>query len=294
MPSPLLLSFENPGELDPQLIQLLGVNVKESASPIGFFGTGLKYALASLLRWGDRVEIQTGSASFTFETSPAVIRGREFELVEMIGRVDRRTLGFTTDLGKSWKPWMVYRELACNALDEGGAGAAQQLPRRPKPQAGLTRVLVEGESLREAHEQRAEFLLAPSRPPLASTDRLEIHPGPSPTIFYRGVRVFRAKEPFAFTFNILSSLGLSEDREASAWEVEWEIKSMIAQLDDEAIIEAVLRSEGPERNFDWAYITLGELFKSVRDRLQSSAASLHRSLLPRSTAEICPTCGKPF
>lgn len=41
-----MLTFHNPGELDPRLITTFGVSIKESTNPIGYFGTGLKYALA--------------------------------------------------------------------------------------------------------------------------------------------------------------------------------------------------------------------------------------------------------
>lgn len=57
-----MIVFENEGEIDPQLIMLIGVNVKASDSAIGFFGTGLKYAIACLLRWGEEIEIQSGTS----------------------------------------------------------------------------------------------------------------------------------------------------------------------------------------------------------------------------------------
>lgn len=50
--------FENPGEIDPRMISTFGVNVKENDSAIGFFGTGLKYAIAILLRNHHRISIQ--------------------------------------------------------------------------------------------------------------------------------------------------------------------------------------------------------------------------------------------
>lgn len=39
------LVFSNPGTLEMELVKLLGVSVKETNDPIGFFGTGLKYAM---------------------------------------------------------------------------------------------------------------------------------------------------------------------------------------------------------------------------------------------------------
>lgn len=49
--------FENPGELDLNALRIMGVSVKQSDSPIGMFGTGLKYAVATAMRLGGSVEI---------------------------------------------------------------------------------------------------------------------------------------------------------------------------------------------------------------------------------------------
>ncbi|HEX4610447.1 MAG TPA: hypothetical protein VH092_19815, partial [Urbifossiella sp.] len=43
------LVFSNPGAIDINLVKLLGVSVKDSDNAIGFFGTGMKYALACTL-----------------------------------------------------------------------------------------------------------------------------------------------------------------------------------------------------------------------------------------------------
>lgn len=113
-----MIIFENSGEIDPRLISLIGVNVKERSNAIGYFGTGLKYAVACLLRWGEKLTVQSGLAEFTFDTEEAKIRGQSFGVLVMRSAVDHLQLGFTTDLGKRWEPWMVYRELWCNAHDE--------------------------------------------------------------------------------------------------------------------------------------------------------------------------------
>src|SRR6185437_6468608 len=108
--------FENRGEIDPIAIRTFGVSVKESENPIGFFGTGLKYALAILLRTKHRITIQSGERVLHVGTREAVVRGERFDLITL----DGEPLGFTTQVGKTWAVWMAYRELYCNARDEGG------------------------------------------------------------------------------------------------------------------------------------------------------------------------------
>lgn len=55
-----MILFQNPGEIDLLSIASFGVSVKEGENPIGFFGTGLKYAIAVLLRTGHRITVMTG------------------------------------------------------------------------------------------------------------------------------------------------------------------------------------------------------------------------------------------
>lgn len=45
-----MIIFRNKGVIDPKSITTFGVSSKENPGAIGFFGTGLKYAIAILLR----------------------------------------------------------------------------------------------------------------------------------------------------------------------------------------------------------------------------------------------------
>src|SRR5579863_6415046 len=114
MPNEPYLLFSNPGVLDMNLVKLLGVSVKESESPIGFFGTGLKYAMAVALRIGGSMTIFVDGAKYEVNGRKVTLRDKEFTQVML----NDEPLGFTTELGKQWEPWMVVRELYSNALDE--------------------------------------------------------------------------------------------------------------------------------------------------------------------------------
>src|ERR1700676_3943518 len=93
--------FENPGEIDAAAIATFGVSVKESDNPIGFFGTGLKYALAILLRTGHKVSIQSGERAHAFSLQEVTIRSFPFSVVCM----DGAPMGFTDAVGKTWVVW---------------------------------------------------------------------------------------------------------------------------------------------------------------------------------------------
>ena len=109
------LYFVNPGEIDRQLITTLGVNVKDADSPIGYFGTGLKFAIAVVLRGRGQIRIWVGESLIEFFSEPRTIRGKEFQIVILRENNIDRELSFTVDLGRNWEPWMALRELWSNA-----------------------------------------------------------------------------------------------------------------------------------------------------------------------------------
>jgi hypothetical protein len=71
------LVFSNPGTLELDFVKLMGVSVKESADPIGFFGTGLKYAMATALRLGGEMTIFTNGQRYeVLHTCPTFVSRR--------------------------------------------------------------------------------------------------------------------------------------------------------------------------------------------------------------------------
>lgn len=203
-----IVVFENPGEIDPLVIKTFGVSVKEGDNPIGFFGTGLKYALAILLRTGHEVVIQAGERTLRIGKLETAIRNHPFNLITM----DGEPLGFTDAVGKTWEVWMAYRELYCNCKDEAGSVfVAEQMP---EPKAGVTRIIVVGDEFRTQHENRSVFILVGE--PFLKLDGCEVYPGESRGVFYRGMLVHRFPNAqlSRFTYNLTRSVDLTEDRTA--------------------------------------------------------------------------------
>lgn len=295
-----MIIFENSGEIDPQLITLIGVNVKESESAIGYFGTGLKYAIACISRWGEMILIQSGLAEFNFTCEKSTIRGREFGVLVMNGQVDSLRLGFTTDLGKNWEPWMVYRELWCNAYDESKP-VVYEADRAPKAKEGLTRVIVMGSLIEKAHLDRAQFILQKDRKLLHSPTGLEIYEGEGNRIFYRGIAVQKLEKSSCYTYNITEKLYLTEDRTAGAWQTDLIIARGLAEIEDQKLIDQTLAAptDKYESRLDYDYVqSPGEVW---RDRAAHFVASrpmeVHASVRRKFTEQVvkvCPTCKRPM
>lgn len=240
--------FENLGEIDPLMIRTFGVSVKESDNPIGFFGTGLKYALAILLRTNHTVLIQSGERILAFGTREAVLRKQPFNLITM----DGDPLGFTDAVGKTWEVWMAYRELYCNCRDENGEiYSAHEIP---EPTAGITRVVVCGEEFLTQHEHRDVFILEGK--PVLELDGCEIHQGESRGIFYRGMLVYHMPKAqlSRFTYNLTRPVDLTEDRTAKypSFLPMYLAASILGAEDDSFLRELlVLPNQYYEHHFDF-------------------------------------------
>lgn len=200
-----MLVFQNNGLIDVFGITTFGASAKESENPIGFFGTGLKYAISVILRHKGKISIWRGNEEFEFSTKIIDSRGKSFEVITMNGE----PLSFTTELGKTWEMWQAFRELFCNAKDEGGD--CKQMSRYDvRPSAETTVICVESREMDDAYSQVDSIIL--NAKVIYQNNKIRIFSGNSDYLFYRGVRVGSFNKPTFFTYDILQSTTLSEDR----------------------------------------------------------------------------------
>lgn len=194
--------FKNKGIIDLSAVTTFGVNVKENENPFGFFGTGLKYAIAILLRENQAVIIYTGTEKHEFTTVNKNIRGKSFDIICM----DDRELGFTLELGKTWALWQAYRELYCNTLDEDGEITTNMR----EPGDDETLIVVEGEAFFDKHCANDKIILQTQ--PHYQAYGLDIHLGASNAMHMKTVRVRELPQAGIFTYNMTKPVQLTEDR----------------------------------------------------------------------------------
>lgn len=259
-----MISFQSKGLIDPRCITTIGVSVKETDNPIGFFGTGLKYAIAIILREKGSISIFRGEEELKFSFKTATIRGKNVDIVCMNGV----ELGFTTDLGKQWKVWQAFREIYCNTLDE--KGACTHGPNVCYP--GATTVRVDLPAFDECYRERNKYFI--SGQPLYSTKYADFHEGGYAGMYYRGVRIGDelGTKPMRFRMNIKETISLTEDRTAaSSYDIWKHIADAILESDDEAFIENWLTS-GPDYqenqlDLSWLSTNPSDAFMKVASRL---------------------------
>ncbi len=247
---------------DMRAVTIQGLSAKPAApgeKPIGKFGTGLKYALAVLLREGNAVRIITPDGEYKFSTKQAEFRGVEYGQIGMRFHPDGakkpkpwQLLPFTTHYGSNWEMWMAFREIHSNTLDEGGWTKGWANP--PEEVLHVSEgcaIVVEGEAYdKEFWNSHNTFLKMNGREPILSTPTVDIWELPHEEYvtefkYYRGLRAGKAPadKMMLFIYNVKAECYLSEERQVSDHYWDWHVMQAIAECDNEDLIKRFLEAE---------------------------------------------------
>lgn len=285
--SDLAVVFETPGQIPIEAFTTFGINVKPNTkSPIGYFGTGLKYAVAVFLRLGVKMRMWIGEVEYEFYLKDMEFRGKEFSKVYMrqrkgLKRWFSKELPFTTELGKNWEPWMAFRELYSNTLDEGGKTFTVDGDTvEPTRTYDYSVIALYGDKALEAYSNRSEtFLLAGMRDAPNDKDTTQMMEEPCEFLYYRGLRVFKLPKKAINTYNLLSPLELTEDRTIKyQYEATTRIARFLATKADEKIIHrAATAPKGTleeSLDFDFVYDEASPQFMKVLGTLRKRNKSV--------------------
>jgi hypothetical protein len=242
--------FNTKGKLDMRALTVFGLNAKpNTTNPIGYFGTGLKYAVATLMRSGHDITIWVGHQKWTIEVAESTFRGQEFKSLFLVRHrkmlpPKKIPLPFTTELGKNWLPWMAFRELEANTRDEGGMTWMHNLPSIVQGINGHTQIEVAGKPIVDAWLDRSIIFLVRSINIYVDDipDELEIWEGPATGVYYKGIRVFNFPPGTTskYTYNILRGITLTEDRTATEFDILWRLAHAISKHTNEGTIESII------------------------------------------------------
>lgn len=278
-----MIIFENPGEIDIRAVTTFGVNAKVNDNPIGFFGTGLKYAIAILLRHGCEFTLYSGLTKYEFKIHEIKMRDKDFDLITM--RKDGKSpveLGFTTDLGINWKLWMAYRELACNCKDEGGRVFQGT---HAIPAMGKTCITVDkSEEFTQVYLERGKYILEDQPDMLLGT--IEVRKRRSNDWYYRGIAVAPLQRASIYNYNDLQKCGLTEDRTlAQYFLLNTRLALAVMGATDKEFLKVVLtaKQDTLEGNLDYANLycpdVSEEFFEVVKECSVARLADVNHSAL---------------
>ena len=271
-----------------------GINAKPRAGghPIGYFGTGLKYAVAIILRHGGRIQLFVDGTEYEFYTYAKDFRGKEFQSVRMkkrngvLSKWRSQELPFTTELGKNWELWQAFRELESNTRDEQGESYALA----PQDDDGTdfwtnepgTVIVVDCPGFAASADADEVFFDPDNERVERVHDAMSfsMYDRPSRHLYYRGIRVYTFRHPARFTYDIKEGyLELSEDRTAkNIWLVQWDIQRAIVNMDDEDLIRRMFEKGDGTKTYEGEDLSFedggGWAFRSVAKNLHETGNAM--------------------
>jgi|DEB0MinimDraft_10_1074344.scaffolds.fasta_scaffold01352_12 hypothetical protein len=268
------IRFYNNGTLNEESFRMMGVSVKADDSKIGKFGTGLKYAIAGILRTGGNISIKTRGTdnevyTYIFTTESQNIRGKDFDVILCNGE----KLAYCTDYGKHWKAWQWFRELHSNALDEGGDSTN-------KPIDGFdTVVTVKHPEIETCWNERDKYFLDANIPVVETINDNQILDCSKGNAYCKGVLVGTMDIPLSVNF---ADADLTEDRTINC--ADQQIACLLAQSENSAVIQTALTSNYPNYHAIWSNTPVSEKFLDAIElalvncrKLANNLANIHNN-----------------
>lgn len=204
------LEFKNKGEVPINAFKLLGASSKRGdATKIGYFGTGLKYALAVLLRESINFKVFSGTNEIVIGTRKTNFLDQKVTVITVNGE----KTSITIEAGINWEPWFAIREIYSNNLDEDGT---MKLSSEVQPEHGYTKIYIEqGEALKDLTDNWSNYF-SNNRTVIFESDKHNVlHKAgdESFTVFRKGIRAYRNRQKSLFDYDV-KTLQINESRVA--------------------------------------------------------------------------------
>lgn len=267
------LLIENKGELDISSLILLGASTKrDDATKIGFFGSGNKYAIATLIKHGIKFHIFSGDREISITTQDISFRDIQFKKII----IDGRETSLTTSMGPQWEPWMAVREWVSNSLDEGGYSVVADTE-IVSGREGYTRFFVEHHPLVENLLQNWNDYFAFDREDsLYTSGNSNIFPQTDPdnnAVMYRkGIRCYFDKGVESLYQYDVDSFDINESRLIdSLYSAELKVSKLLNKCTNVAVLRKILDSAFIENKWEarlpWRWGTGGPLSQAWREAI---------------------------
>lgn len=248
--------IQNDGEIETNSFELIGASTKRSDSTkIGFFGSGLKYSIAYMMRKGIGFKVFSGSNEINFSTIKESLKGQEFERICINGN----PTSYTTTMGPTWKEdWFVLREIYCNALDENGCQIIKETE-DINPSEGKTRIYIEMTDALKQVSGNWDTYFSEDRTPLFTSDSniytcflghednginhqsIMVYPKTEGVLYRKGIRVYSNKR-YLYDYGC-AGVNINEDRTAKNPNgLHYGLFGLVATLSNEEYVKSVLRS----------------------------------------------------
>lgn len=246
------LKIQNPGEICESAFVLMGASSKrDDDTKIGFFGTGIKYSIATLMRKGIPIKVFSGPKEITIEKVTEAMRGVDFETLVIAGR----QTSITTQMGINWKTWQAIREIYCNAVDEGRVTLETVTECVPVADHTVFYIGVVDDVL-DVIDNWNDYFSADRTDSILKTKEFKVYAGGATTRVYRkGICCFELDKPSLYHYD-LDSIAINEARLVDN---EWSLRSDIGKFWQKYATAEMLRKlfdhlkkEDFESNISWS------------------------------------------
>lgn len=244
-----MIIITNPGLVDAMAFHLIGASSKrDDKNTIGFFGSGLKYALAGLIRNNIPFQVWRGDTPLNITTEKVEMRGQRYDRIV----IDGQPTSFTTDMGPKWEVWMLIRELYANAVDEGGEMAVTDDYAQFIGPDRTTIILPEVTPELEQVLREQDILFCRGRDVLYEDERIRVYEEVGDGGFYvKGILVGRKGPGFGYELKKLP-YDLNEERQLrSPLVAQSATIGAILSIDDPKMVRRIVsrsKAEGLERD----------------------------------------------
>lgn len=246
--------IQNEGEIESNSFELIGASTKrDDATKIGFFGSGLKYSVAFMMRNKIDFKIFSGNKELSFTTKPENLKDKVFDRICINGV----STSYTTTMGPTWEyQWFVLREIYCNALDEGSCQMVKSTD-IVEPSEGKTRIYIELTEPLQDIINNWDAYFSDEREPLFIADKVHtsylysggvndqlvsVYRKTNGTLFRKGVRVSNT-DKYLFDYEC-AHVTINEDRTAkNPYAMTYAFASMAIMFVNEDWVYSVLRNE---------------------------------------------------
>lgn len=248
--------IQNDGEIETNSFELIGASTKRSESgKIGFFGSGLKYSIAYMMRQGIDFKVFSGEKELVFTTMPEQLKEQTFDRICINGK----PTSYTVTMGPTWKEdWYVLREIYCNALDEGSCQMVKSME-AAEPAEGKTRIFISLTDTLNSVISKWDSYFSDEREPLFVEDAVytsflgnedigghneqsvKVFSKTDGVLYRKGIRVYHNKR-YAYDYDF-QFVNINEDRTArSTAAMAYIASSLIAIFPNKDYVEHILRT----------------------------------------------------
>jgi len=244
------IKIQNDGEIENNAFYLIGASTKRGSEKIGFFGSGLKYSLAVLLRNEIGFSVYSGLREIKITTKKTEFRGKPFNQIY----INNKPTGFTSEMGIDWESWFPIREIFCNAIDEGG-NPTLEFCEETVPVEGKTIFFIElKDQTKEIVDNWDKYFSLNRNDSYMRSDDINIFHGSDEYIIYRrGVQVYHQKKKSLFHYDC-KNLDINESRTLKhGIDAYWEVAIQIAKHANKEVIKRIFDfyNDTAEAEYHW-------------------------------------------